>query len=101
MRPGRGVLYQWIRVTSIDNRRDAAWLPDEVHDLLEPTRPNAGAKVTWRIPNRVASGSGFMAAAHFRAIKDGAFDPKRTTGDSHVSSISLSPLTARWCSLQV
>jgi flavin-dependent dehydrogenase len=52
-------LYQWIRVTSHDERPDAAWLPDEF-DGLEPLGPTRGADVTWRIADRVASSSWFM-----------------------------------------
>jgi flavin-dependent dehydrogenase len=52
-------LYQWIRVTTIDDRPDAAWLPDELCGLV-PFGPTRGADVTWRIAERVASGNWFM-----------------------------------------
>jgi flavin-dependent dehydrogenase len=52
-------LYQWIRVTAIDERPDAAWLPDELGGL-EPLGPSRGADVTWRIADRVTSSGWFM-----------------------------------------
>jgi flavin-dependent dehydrogenase len=52
-------LYQWIRVTAIDDRPDAAWLPDELCGLA-PLGPTRGADVTWRIADRVASSGWFM-----------------------------------------
>jgi len=52
-------LYQWIRVSAIDDGPDAAWLPDELSDL-EPLAPSRGADVTWRIADRAASNGWFM-----------------------------------------
>jgi flavin-dependent dehydrogenase len=52
-------LYQWIRVTALDDRPDAAWLPDELCGL-SPLGPTRGADVTWRIADRVASSGWFM-----------------------------------------
>jgi flavin-dependent dehydrogenase len=52
-------LYQWIRVTAIGDRTDAAWLPDELCGLA-PLGPTRGADVTWRIAERVASSGWFM-----------------------------------------
>jgi flavin-dependent dehydrogenase len=52
-------LYQWIRVTTINDRPDAAWLPEELCGLA-PLGPTRGADVTWRIADRVASSGWFM-----------------------------------------
>jgi flavin-dependent dehydrogenase len=52
-------LYQWIRVTAIDDQPGTTWLPDELCGL-EALGPSRGADVTWRIADRVALEGWFM-----------------------------------------